>query len=504
MRYRRLAASILIGLLELQPMMASAAPSFKPGTCQKMAEPACVDATPCKIQGDGLTVCLAGVNLPEVPGGSQSVSSTCWQYATTYQCLDEASFDDCKPYKDKGCGQIGSKCSYRMPNGTCTVYDQTYQCQLTPSTQTTTQDCTEATICSNGNCWKTPQNNYGQDFGTAMTGMEIARQAAVYKDCDASGNCRFFKGVSAQCNEGYFGSGMGNCCMTSGVQANDHSVLQANAMSMAVGAGVAGTQAAGNAVAQWTYNYLLANHEQFLWDMSMSFSSTMSQAGSGTLMGTPSFGAFGFTVGPASAAGTGLSGSTSMVLFDFSAGSAVGGTNAAAFAAGEGVASNTVLSFNPYVFAAVVAYMVITEMMKCTADEQQLSLQRGTNLCVQADRWCTQNVPLVGCVRHAQSFCCFNSLLAKAINVGGRAQVGRPVGGGQGSPDCSGLTLEEMQRVDFSKVDLSEFVSSVTQGAYGTAMTAGQATEVNSSLQNKMMNRCANGKSPDSTGLCPN
>lgn len=506
---RRLSAALLIGLIQLHPLMAQAAPSFKPGTCSKVSAEVCVDATPCKLQSNGLTLCLAGINLPETTGGSQSLAASCWEYSTTYTCLEEASFDDCAAYKAKGCGQVGSTCSYRMPNGTCTVYDQTYQCQLTPPKSTSTTDCSEATICSNGNCWATPQTNYSQDFGSAMAGMEIARQAAVYKDCDASGNCTFFKGVGSQCNEGYFGSGMGNCCMTSGVQASDHSVLASTGMSLAMQGGLAGAQASGNAIAQWTYSYMYSSNPEFLWDLMSSSSTAMNlagDAGAGTLFGSgASVGAFGFSVGSASTAAGGLTGGGNIVLYNFSSGAAVGGESAAAYAAAEGgaAASETVLAFNPYVFAAIVAYMVITEMMKCTEDEQVLSLKRGTNLCVQADRWCSQKEPLVGCVRHSQSYCCYNSLLAKAINVQGRAQVGRPIGGGQGSPDCSGLTLDEMQRIDFSRVDFSEFISSVTQGTYGTSMTDGQASAVNSSLQNKMLNRCANGATPDSTGHCP-
>lgn len=518
MKAKSLAAYFLICILELQPLMANAVPSYKDGTCSKQSGPVCIDATPCKTMQNGITTCLAGVPLPDVPGGADSVSSTCWEYQYVYTCLDEASFDDCENYKKRGCGQIGSQCSYRTPNGACTVFDQTYQCQLTQPTTTTTQDCSTATICSNGNCWATPQTNYSQDFGSAMAGMEIARQASVYKDCDSNGNCRFFKGVGSQCNEGYFNTGMGNCCMTSGVQANDHSVLQSTGMNLAMSAGVAGAQAAGNAVAQWTYSSLYTNDPSMLFDLVNSSSAAAGlgyDAAQGSLFGGATFGAFGFSVGTASAGAGGLtSGAGTMVLYDFSAGTAVAGEAVGSYATtavlteggvatGATMGSNTVLMFNPYVFAAIVAYMVITEMMKCSEEEQILSLKRGTNLCVQADRWCTQKIPLVGCVRHAQSYCCYNSLLAKAINVGGRAQVGRPVGGGQGSPDCSGLTLAEMQSIDFSRIDFSEFIASVTQGAYGTAMTAAQSSEVNTSLQNKLLNRCANGANPDSTGHCP-
>lgn len=506
-RFRRVAAILLIAVLELQPLIAIAVPSFGPGTCQKISSDICVDATPCKIQPNGLTVCLKGVNLPEVPGGAASVEASCWQYESNYTCLDEASYDDCKYYRDKGCGQVGSTCTYKTPTGICTVFEQTFQCQLTAPTTKTSQDCSGATICSNGNCWSTPGTDYSADFASAVTAKEIARQASVYKNCDASGNCTFFKGVGEQCNEGWYGSGLGNCCLTSGVQPNDHSVLTSAGMNLAMSGALAGGQAAGNAIAQWTYSTLYSSNPEMLWSLLESSTTAMnigSEAAAGTLFGSgASVGAFGFSLGSASAAGGGLTGSTSVVLYDFTAGSAVSGTNAAVYAAGEGAASNTVLAFNPYVFAAVVAYMVIMEMSKCTQDEMVLSLHRGSNLCVQADRWCSQEIPLLGCARYSQSYCCYNSLLAKAINVGGRAQLGRPVGGGKGSPDCSGLSVDEMSRIDFSRIDFSEFVSSVSQGAYGTAPTSAQQDAMNSTIQNTVANRCSNGATPDSTGHCP-
>lgn len=507
-RLRRVAAIFLIALLELQPLMASAAASFQPGTCQYVSGPNCIDQTHCKTM-NGTTVCLQGVPIA-MGSGIARIPETCWQYESNYTCLDEASYDDCKYYRDKGCGQVGSTCTYKTPTGICTVFEQTFQCQLTAPTTKTSLDCSGATICSNGNCWATPGVDNSRDFASAVTAMEVARQASVYKNCDANGNCTFFKGVGEQCNEGWFGSGLGNCCKTSGVQPNDHSVLKSAGMSFATSAGIAGAQEAGNMVAQWTWTSLYSANPEM---MAQLFSSTTAygmgmDAANGSLFGGATFGAFGFSVGTASAGAGGLTSGGTMVLYDFTAssgamaGEAVG-SYATGAASGTAAGGNTVLMFNPYVFAAIVAYMVIMEMSKCTQDEMVLSLHRGSNLCVQADRWCSQEIPLLGCARYSQSYCCYNSLLAKAINVGGRAQLGRPVGGGKGSPDCSGLSVDEMSRIDFSRIDFSEFVSSVSQGAYGAAPSSAQQDAMNSTIQNTMANRCPNGATPDSTGHCP-
>lgn len=66
------------------------------------------------------------------------------------------------------------------------------------------------------------------------------------------------------------------------------------------------------------------------------------------------------------------------------------------------------------------------------------------------------------CVQYAQMHCIFDSTLARIINEQGRPQIKRfGTDGGWGTPeepDCSGFTFDEFQMLDFSRIDLSEFV----------------------------------------------
>ena len=57
-------------------------------------------------------------------------------------------------------------------------------------------------------------------------------------------------------------------------------------------------------------------------------------------------------------------------------------------------------------------------------------------------------------------FCCFANLIEKTVQVQAREQLGISFGSG-GSPNCRGLTLEELNRVDFSKMDFSEVAAEV-------------------------------------------
>jgi conjugal transfer mating pair stabilization protein TraN len=51
-------------------------------------------------------------------------------------------------------------------------------------------------------------------------------------------------------------------------------------------------------------------------------------------------------------------------------------------------------------------------------------------------------------------------VLARIVNEQGRVQVGKGWGGAQ-NPDCSGFSVEQLQRLDFAAMDLSEFYASL-------------------------------------------
>lgn len=95
---------------------------------------------------------------------------------------------------------------------------------------------------------------------------------------------------------------------------------------------------------------------------------------------------------------------------------------------------------------------------KCTKDENYLMEQRQKNLCVYVGKESKKTAGVTTVIKH--HFCCFSNILEKIIQVQGRAQLGISFGSG-GSPDCRGLTLEELERIDFSLIDFSEFAEEV-------------------------------------------
>ena len=94
---------------------------------------------------------------------------------------------------------------------------------------------------------------------------------------------------------------------------------------------------------------------------------------------------------------------------------------------------------------------------KCTKDEQNLQDMRAKKLCVYVGKNTTGTRPMHV---NKHNFCCFGNMLNKVFQVQGRKQLGRNFGSSD-SPDCGGLTLEEIMRLDFQKMDFSEFVAEI-------------------------------------------
>ena len=75
--------------------------------------------------------------------------------------------------------------------------------------------------------------------------------------------------------------------------------------------------------------------------------------------------------------------------------------------------------------------------------------------------------------RKYQSFCCFNSKLARIIQEQGRPQLGLGWGSAEFA-DCRGLSPEELTRVDFARIDFSEFYADALAAA-GLVTRPGEA-----------------------------
>lgn len=87
----------------------------------------------------------------------------------------------------------------------------------------------------------------------------------------------------------------------------------------------------------------------------------------------------------------------------------------------------------------------------CSADEQCLAKKRQEGLCHFLGSYRDKSL----LKREFQSSCCFPSKLARIVQEEGRKQLG--IGWGTAKdPICRGFSLEELSKIDFSRIDFSD------------------------------------------------
>lgn len=92
----------------------------------------------------------------------------------------------------------------------------------------------------------------------------------------------------------------------------------------------------------------------------------------------------------------------------------------------------------------------------CSTAEKDLYLRNQLRQCVYVGEYCSAEEDLTGtCFQEKHTSCCFNSKLARIIQEQGRQQLG--IGWGTAkNPNCSGIAIDDLQKVDFSQMDFSE------------------------------------------------
>ena len=106
---------------------------------------------------------------------------------------------------------------------------------------------------------------------------------------------------------------------------------------------------------------------------------------------------------------------------------------------------------------------VFLGLVPCKEEEKKLAKLNQQKRCVEIGEYCSKKIKLGFakiCVEKKKSFCCFNSKLGRIFNEQGRKQLGRGWGYPEG-PQCVGFKPEEFQKLDFSEIDLSEFIADI-------------------------------------------
>ena len=117
----------------------------------------------------------------------------------------------------------------------------------------------------------------------------------------------------------------------------------------------------------------------------------------------------------------------------------------------------------------------------CSHKDHSVARKRQNGLCHQIGTYCTKKTLFGICLKKRKTFCCFNSTLAKTVHLQGRAQIGMGWGNAK-FPNCSGYTIANFQKLDLSKLDLTDFYAEVISDFSGP-----NSTLVSEAIRNRLL-----------------
>ncbi|VTM91332.1 conjugal transfer mating pair stabilization protein TraN [Raoultella ornithinolytica] len=136
-------------------------------------------------------------------------------------------------------------------------------------------------------------------------------------------------------------------------------------------------------------------------------------------------------------------------------------------AAGQAVFSSAVTNFMlalnviGWIYTAYqITKMLLEMLLACDQKEMEASIHKNQGACFVIDTERCVKYLNVGftkkCIKKATDMCCYNSLLSRVIMQQAYPQLGiNPVESG-----CVGLTISQVQQLDWDKIDMTEYIDS--------------------------------------------
>ena len=376
-----------------------------------------------------------------------------WYSRVTFSCVDNSN--DCQALIDAGCVLYEQKCN----DTNCDEIEYTYKCGGTGEVTgyEVTYNCAGDIRCLGTDC-KDASYDANTDFAGAAAAMEVMNQYRV--DADAF---EIFPGEEQTCQ-----SNPENCCKApdGGMSVGDY----VRAGKMAVDA----------------YSYLYGGGTAATWaNYSNAFSYVASSGQTGSLSGLVGLGSSsGYVSTTVSTQTLGLVGQDALsnagMQVTFQA-----GDTAVISSAGSTVSSlatvATVVGIAYTVYA--IGQMVYDFIYQCEAEDIITSSKLGMRVCHEVGEDCVSEA-LGVCLKKEKVYCCFNSLLARVLHEQSREQIGKGWGDAE-TPNCSGFTPGELGQIDFSQVDLREYMQYIQ---YANDLSSDKIQEIINRTQKEVQN----------------
>ena len=123
---------------------------------------------------------------------------------------------------------------------------------------------------------------------------------------------------------------------------------------------------------------------------------------------------------------------------------------------------------------------LLVGLANCSASERELAEERNAGNTHYLGRYCSKRTFFGVCIRHSRAWCVFGSRLGRILQQQGRAQLG--IGWGS----CRGLTVAEIEGIDFASLDLSEFTEDLMDASKAPSVSLPDAGDTSEAMRTRI------------------
>ncbi|HVP13677.1 MAG TPA: conjugal transfer mating pair stabilization protein TraN [Phycisphaerae bacterium] len=395
----------------------------------------------------------------------------------------------CKALESKGCGFIRSECvegTIGSVTGTCYLFKDVYDCGITSSIPTTErvskQACSGPIRCMGEDCIAIDRQQ-SRDFTRAVAALNAAQQATLDAACETEINyqqgqgfpfttCRVFKGKAQECKRVGGLITFLDCCnapTSLGLGAYIDLLTNISQLDNAVKGLDAGN------VMRASYETLRDPLVDAWSEVAKPFVDTYSDIAADVFGSTSDIAKEGLVDGMktlllrevASWVGDTFGAAAGNLLFSAGGAEAFSANGQLSSAAqsgglqlgGGGAVIGTALSVIMIAYTIyVIVDLVVNLIWECEQAEYELAAKKELRTCVYLGSYCKSKNELGVCLEDRESYCCFSSPLARILQEQVRPQLGMTFGDKK-NPDCSGIPIESLAKVDWNQVNLDEWIA---------------------------------------------
>jgi hypothetical protein len=417
----------------------------------------------------GVVACSASDCPDEIRG--KTYAQIAQQSSVNNQCAELEAAPVCKESKRICTEESGGVCSEWEVEYACSVEEQ-----FESVTQNTSEDCGIPVCDKYGNC-TTSRQNATSDFAAVASQLSVFQMARGDLDPNIDeGTLKIFKGEDSECRSmQLYGLG-NNCCKgISGVGpiglvttlykvsknewvATKYNQALSSLGDTAIGGdfksgyealsdGIANSWDAVSAPFQDAYASIFEQTASVATDTMASGGSSLVSSGSGSFFSDVAGSVSSFLddimIEIYQSIYDNLGHEIGSKLFEV-----VGGNGGFVTGLSSGFATALSVIGMIYTFYTL-AKLIINMITQCDRSEYATQVKAKQQNCIYQGQRCSDKDFFGNCVEKTRYYCCFKSPLARIVSQQGSRQLGKDA--------CSGFTHTQFSKLDFSKIDLSEW-----------------------------------------------